>query len=659
MAALPHCRIDRPRGNDSAMSSRTRQFPVGPEHWPGHGTHFRVWAPAARKVEVVFEGGLAHDPALLQPEEGGYFSALLARVLPGTRYRLRLDGKEALPDPGSRWQPEGPHGPTEVVAADSYRWRDADWRGIGPRGQVLYEMHIGTFTPEGTYAAAEQHLPFLRDVGITVLELMPVNEFNGSFGWGYDGVNLYAPTRLYGTPDELRHFVDTAHALGLGVILDVVYNHFGPSGNYLSRFSPHYVSTRYDNEWGDAINFDGEHSAPVREFFACNAAYWISEFHFDGLRLDATQCLFDASPRHIVAEIVERARAAAPGRRIYVTAENEPQHAELARATAQGGMGLDALWNDDFHHSATVAATGSCEAYYTETRGTPQELISALKWGFLYQGQYYAWQKKRRGHPSLDLPAHAFIQFLQNHDQVANSARGQRLHELTTPGRLRALTALMLLGPCTPLLFQGQEFAASAPFLYFARHEEELDPLIRKGRHEFLTQFPNIASAEGGKLLAPPADEETFQRCKLDHAERERNAHVVRLHRDLLALRRADPAFAAQDRERMHGAVLGPEAFLLRFLAGPGGDRLLLVNLGATLPLVPMAEPLLAPPAGMRWRLLWHSEDPRYGGNGMNEPDGEHAWRLPAHALAVLAPEPVEDPDGRSHPEQDALGGAQ
>ena len=628
------------------MTNTTRRLPIGAEYRAGAGTHFRVWAPAARAVDVVFEGARVLPPLPLRNEGSGYFSGLAAQAGPGARYRLRLDGKDAFPDPASRWQPQGPHGPSEVVAPDAYRWNDGGWRGVGPRGQVLYEMHVGTFTEEGTYAAAEQHLAFLKDLGITVLELMPVNEFNGPFGWGYDGVNLFAPTRLYGSPDALRHFIDTAHGLGLGVILDVVYNHFGPSGNYLTRFSPHYVSKRYDNEWGDAINFDDEHSGPVREFFASNAAYWIDEFHFDGLRLDATQSLYDASPRHIVAEIAQRARAAAPGRTIYITAENEPQHAELARPVERGGMGLDALWNDDFHHSATVAATGASEAYYSETRGTPQELVSALKWGFLYQGQYYAWQKQRRGHPSLDLPAHAFIQFLQNHDQVANSARGQRLHELTTPGRMRALTALMLLTPCTPLLFQGQEFAARAPFLYFARHEDELDVLIRKGRHEFLTQFPNLASADGGKLLVLPADEETFRLCKLDHADRDRNAHVVRLHRDLLRLRREDPVFAAQDSQRMHGAVLGPEAFLLRFFGADGDDRLLVVNLGATLPLLPMPEPLLAPPAGMRWKLLWHSEEPRYGGNAMMEPDGEHSWRLPAHALAVLAPHPQEEDDG-------------
>lgn len=623
----------------------TRRLPIGAEFRPHEGTHFRVWAPAARAVDVVFEGG-GLPPASLRPEGDGYFSGLADRVRPGARYRLRLDGREAFPDPASRWQPEGPHGPSEVVELDTFRWTDHAWRGMTAKGQVLYEMHVGTFTPEGTYRAAQEHLPFLKEVGITAIELMPVNEFNGPFGWGYDGVNLFAPTRLYGTPDDLRHFIDRAHAVGLGVILDVVYNHFGPSGNYVTRFSPHYLSGRYSNEWGDAVNFDDEHSAPVREFFTCNAAYWISEFHFDGLRLDATQCLFDASPTHIVAEIAQAARSAAPGRKVYLSGENEPQHAAMARPVGDGGMGLDAVWNDDFHHSAIVAATGACEAYYTETRGTPQELVSAAKWGFLYQGQFYAWQKKRRGTPAFDLPAHAFIQFLQNHDQVANSARGQRLHQLTSPGRYRALTALLLLAPGTPLLFQGQEFAASAPFLYFARHDPALDTLVRKGRHDFLRQFPNIASAAGGALLAAPADEETFRRCKLDHGERERHAHIVRMHQDLLRLRREDPVFAAQDKHRLQGAVLGPEAFVLRYFGADGDDRLVVVNLGRTLPLVPMPEPLLAPPAGQRWKLLWHSEDPRYHGNGMMEPDGEHGWRLPAHALAVLVPHPVEDTDG-------------
>ena len=626
----------RPR---SAPPRIRRRLPVGAEFIGEAGTHFRVWAPLARRIEVVDDAGRV-SPAALQAEEGGYFSGLLADARPGMRYRLRIDGGDAFPDPASRFQPEGPHGPSEVIDPSVFAWSDSAWPGLVPQRQVLYEMHIGTFTPEGTYAAAASHLPYLKDLGITAIEMMPVNDFNGPFGWGYDGVNLFAPTRLYGRPDDLRRFVDQAHANGLGVILDVVYNHFGPSGNYLARFSKDYVTDRYTNEWGEAINFDGPGSRPVREFFIANAGYWIEEFHFDGLRLDATQCIFDGSGQHVIAEIAERAREAARKRKVFITAENEPQHAKLVRPLAQGGWGLDAMWNDDFHHSAIAAATGFSEAYYSETRGTPQELVSALKWGFLYQGQYYAWQKQRRGTPALDVPSRAFVLFVQNHDQVANSLRGQRLHELTTPGRLRALTALLLLAPGTPLLFQGQEWAASAPFLYFAKHDDEIDAMVREGRVTFLRQFPHIASEAGMKLVTDPSAQETFERCRLDHAERDKAGHaqVLELHRDLLKLRRTDRVFAAQDGTRLHGAVLGAEAFALRYLGDGGDDRLVVVNLGTSLLLLPAPEPLLAPPEGCRWRLLWNSEDPAYGGNGMAELDGESSWRVPPHALAVLAP---------------------
>jgi maltooligosyltrehalose trehalohydrolase len=628
-----------------------RRLPIGAEP-SAAGTSFRVWAPLAREVEVVVEGGGAFP---LEGGRDGYHEGFARGVRPGARYRFRLDGGDAFADPASRYQPEGPHGPSEVVDPGAFEWTDDAWGGLRPEGQVLYEMHLGTFTREGTCAAAMAHLPDLKALGITCVELMPVNEFNGPFGWGYDGVNLFAPTRLYGRPDDLRAFVDRAHATGLGVILDVVYNHFGPSGNYLARFSPHYTTTRYKSEWGEPVDFDGPHSGPVREFFAENAACWIAEYHFDGLRLDATQSIHDAGPNHIVAEIARRARAAAGRRTILLTGENEPQHARLARSTARGGMGLDALWNDDFHHSATSAVTGQCDAYFSETRGTPQELISAVKWGFLYQGQWYAWQKQRRGTPAFDLPARAFITFIQNHDQVANSARGLRLHELTSPGRLRAITALLLLAPATPLLFQGQEWAASAPFTYFASHEDELNELVRKGRAEFLTQFPNLGSREGQGLLSHPGDAKAFERCKLDHAEREqgRHAEVLALHRDLLALRRNDSVFAAQDARRLHGAVLGPEALALRFFGDDGDDRLIVMNLGTTMPLLPAPEPLLAPPDGQRWRLLWHSEQPRHGGCGMQELDAEAPWRLPGHALAVLSPHPWTAPEPDSPTEDD------
>jgi maltooligosyltrehalose trehalohydrolase len=605
-------------------------LPVGAEPVAG-GVDFRVWAPRADTVTVVTEGG-AETP--LPAEGAGWFGGLVEGVGPGDRYRFRLDGRGPFPDPASRFQPEGPHGPSEVVDP-AFAWQDLDWGGVGLGGQVLYELHVGTFTPDGTYAAAAALMPWLAGIGIGVVELMPVAEFPGRFGWGYDGVDLFAPSHLYGRPDDLRRLVDAAHACGLGVILDVVYNHLGPDGNYLRAFAADWFTDRYRTEWGEAVDFDGPASGPVRAFFLANARYWIEEFHFDGLRLDATQCIYDASPTHIVAEIVSAVRNAAGGRATLVVAENEPQHAELAR-----DWGVDALWNDDFHHSAMVAATGRNEAYYSDHLGRPQELVSAARHGTLFQGQAYAWQGKRRGSPALDLPGKAFVAYLQNHDQVANSADGRRLHRLTSPGRWRALTALLLLMPATPMLFQGQEFAASAPFLYFADHHPELAPKVARGRGEFLAQFPSVADPAVRRRLAPPEHHDSFAACVLDPLERERHAEAVTLHRDLIALRRHDPVFAAQGAQGFDGAVLGDEAFLLRwFGAEPGCDRLLLVNLGRDLDLVHAPEPLLAPPRGRAWHLAWSSEHPRYGGGGTPVPEGPRGWHLPGHAALVMTAE--------------------
>ena len=618
-----------------------RRFPIGAE--PGEaGTHFRVWAPAARQLEVV-ERRLTSDDAgrahLLERGDDGYFSGRVAGLRDGHLYSLRLDGRgPLLPDPASRFQPSGPHGPSQIVDPGKYAWKDAGFAGTPERGQVLYELHVGTFTPAGTYQAALEQLGHLVETGITTIELMPLAEFSGDFGWGYDGVDLWAPTRLYGEPDDLRRFIERAHQLGLAVILDVVYNHLGPDGAYLKSFSDRYFTDRYENEWGEALNFDDRDSGPVREFFVENARYWLLEYHFDGLRLDATQTLFDASERHIIADIVSGVHAAARslGKRAYVSAENETQHTRLVRESKQGGYGCDALWNDDFHHTARVAATGRREAYYHDYLGTPQELISALRWGYLYQGQHYHWQKKKRGSPALGLSAHHFITYLQNHDQVANSLAGQRLGQLCEPALWRALTALWLLSPPTPLLFQGQEFGASAPFLYFAQHPPDLAKLVRAGRREFLIQFPSIAAPEAAATLPDPADRATFERCKLDFSEREQNAPLYALHKDLLALRREQDAFREQRAESMYGAVLSERAFLLRFFS-PTGDRLVLVNLGSELELNPAPEPLLAPPGGSSWRVLFCSEDMKYGGSGFATPHNEGMWRLTQRATSVLA----------------------
>ena len=618
------------------MEARKRRRAWGAEVSPD-GVEFRVFAPKRSSVSLLLEsGGQRTIPMSGGREEG--FSCFVPELRAGARYRYLLDDEDKpFPDPYSRFQPEGPHGPSEVIDPSLYGWRDGAFAGCTLQGQILYELHVGTFTREGTYRSAARQLPALADLGITVLELMPLAEFPGRFGWGYDGVNLFAPTRLYGRPDDLRSFVDDAHGLGMSVILDVVYNHLGPDGNYISQFSDTFFS-KVKTEWGDALNFDGEHSAATRAYVRDNAAYWIEEFHFDGLRLDATQQIFDESPRHIVHELIESARSAAGTRSIIVVAENEPQAASLARPMEQGGLGVDALWNDDFHHSTHVVATGHSEAYYCETGGTPQELISALKWGFLYQGQYYTWQKQNRGQPALDLRAEQFVLYLQNHDQVANSARGLRLHQTTSPGLSRALTALLLLAPGTPMLFQGQEFNASTPFYYFADHEPELGNLVRTGRVDFLRQFNSLRGRGVRSILPDPAAPETFARSKLDERERERHGEMTSLVRDLIALRKRDPVFSAQRADRMHGAVLGEHAFALRFFGEHGDDRLVLVNLGRDLHLYRAPEPLLAPPREASWEIAFSTEDPEYGGMGTPPLDSYEQLRIHGLAVVVLAP---------------------
>jgi maltooligosyltrehalose trehalohydrolase len=630
-------------------AGRDRRLPAGAEVLSEGGVHFRVWAPRRKKVEVIIEGGpgvkpeSAHRAVALEPEGAGYFSGVVRGATAGTLYRYRLDGGDSYPDPASRFQPEGPHGPSEVIDPSAFAWTDHEWQGVRIEGQVIYEMHVGTFTKEGTWEAAAGQLKELADVGITVIEVMPVHEFPGRFGWGYDGVGLFAPEHLYGEADDFRRFVDKAHSSGVAIILDVVYNHLGPDGNYLRQYSDHYFTDRHVTDWGEAINFYDEHSEPVREFFISNAGYWVDEFHLDGLRLDATQNIYDENEDHILAAIVRRAQAAARPRSIITVGENEPQHTKLVRPPEQGGYGLDALWNDDFHHSAVVALTGHNQAYYTDYRGSPQEFISALKWGYLYQGQRYKWQEQRRGTPGLDLNPASFVTFIENHDQLANSGRGERMHRLASPGIYRAMTALMLLGPGTPMLFQGQEFAASNPFLYFADHEPDLGKLVRDGRLEFLAQFPSLALPEMQALIADPCDIETFNRSKLDFSDRERHKEIYAMHRDLLKLRRQTPPLRSQRPRAMDGAVLGHEAFVLRFFGEAADDVLLVVNFGPDLELEIAPEPLLAPAEGKRWQTLWSSEDPRYGGLGTPPLDTAAGWRIPGNAAVALHPIEAEE----------------
>ena len=634
----------RPISATASRGSGSRRLSSGAEIFD-EGVHFRVWAPERKKVSVHVEGQPA--PIALAPDGDGYWSGVGRGLGAGARYRYRLDDDDLLlPDPFSRFQPEGAHGPSEVVDPSSFSWTDDGWQGVSLPGQVIYELHIGTFSPEGTWASAARKLPHLRDVGVTVLEVMPVAEAPGRFGWGYDGVDLFAPNHTYGTPDELRSFVNEAHRLGLAVILDVVYNHFGPDGNYLERFSKHYFSD-VETEWGRAINYDKAQAHGARTLAIENAAYWVSEYRLDGLRLDATQAIYDTSAEHLITALTRAAREAAGTRSIIVVGENEPQHRELVQPPEQGGCGLDAIYNEDLHHTAMVAATGGREGYYSEYTGSAQELLSAVKYGFLYQGQRYHWQKKRRGKWARGTPAMRMAGFLENHDQVANSSRGLRLWQLTSPSRHRALTTLLFCGPWTPLLFQGSEWNARSPFFYFADHKPELAALVRKGRAEFLGQFASCAAKEAQLALSDPGDPGTFEASRLcwDELGRPEHAAALTLHRDLISLRKDDPVLAAQGQGpvQIDGAVLGPECFIVRYFDGgiegeAGNDRLLIVNLGRELTLRPAPEPLLAPPAGSRWQLLFSSDDRRYGGAGACMPESEEeGWTITGQAAVLLA----------------------
>lgn len=648
--------------SEQAENSRLatqRNYPVGAELINQTTASVRVWAPKCELVELCLIDNVLGADEIQEPpsidalkpsrrvkmtlEADGYHSVTINAVHAGDLYALRLNsGSRLFSDPASRSQPHGPCGPSQLVDPQQFAWTDDAWQGIEPLGQVLYEMHVGTFTRAGTWAAATEELLELKNAGITCIEMMPIADFPGRFGWGYDGVSMFAPTRLYGNPDDLRRFVNRAHALGLGVILDVVYNHFGNFGNYLHEFSQDYCTDRYKNEWASAINFDGENSGPVREFFIANARYWIKEFHFDGFRYDATQCVYDSSQRHILAETTQAAREAAGNRKTYFIAENEPQDVSHLRSQQTQGSGLDALWNDDFHHTAMVRLTGKNPAYYSDYLGSVEEFISAVKHGFLYQGQHSKWQGRARGTPTRGFPASAFVSFLQNHDQIANLATGERMPHIAGAGRYRAMAALWLLAPQTPLFFQGQEFGASAPFLFFADFNETDGAMVAKGRLQFLQQFPELRQVEAQQRVPYPGMWETFERCRLDFDERTSHREVYALHQDLLKLRREDPVFRRQRADLIDAIRLTDDALLLRYFSHDGDDRLVIVNFGGDAWLSPSPQPLLAAPIDHGWKLLWTSEHPRYGGGCMPWLETDEGWRLPAETAVVLQAVPRE-----------------
>jgi len=618
-----------------------RRYPIGAEIISGQGVHFRIWAPDHSKVALVLENEEGHTkPHRMHKEKNGYFSILIKQAAHGTLYRYILGNSDTkLADPASRFQPQGPHGPSCVI--DPYfPWTDKKWPGIAIEGQIIYEMHIGTFTMEGTFHAAMHQLENLAQLGITVLEIMPLNEFPGHFGWGYDGVNLFSPTHLYGTPEDVKSFIDKAHKLGLAVILDVVYNHLGPEGNQMIHFAKDYLSDRYDTEWGRTINFDLSSS---REFFTTNARYWIEEYHFDGLRLDATWWMLSSTPLHILAELSQVVKVAGKQKRTILIGENEKQDTNFLRPYDGNGYGLDALWNDDFHHNAIVRLLGKREAYYIDFLGSPQEFISSIKYGFLYQGQYCNWYKKPRGTAHFNLPPSSMVIFLENHDHVANSGQGKRIHQVSDLGNYKALTCLLLLSPNTPMLFQGQEFGSTHPFYYFADHNEHLNKLVYKGRKELLAKFPRLATKEAEKLVPDPANPWTFTQCKLDFKEREKNVHIYKLHKDLIKLRKREPHFAHTQSLKIDGAVLGDDSFLIRYFGKENGDLMILINFGPDYDFNPAPEPLLVAGQGLDWEGIWSSESPEYGGEG-TPPINDPFWKIPGHSALVLKTKKVNIP---------------
>lgn len=578
---------------------------LGATSEPG-GVRFRVWAPERHEVELRVETAGREATHALRKDADGFFGALVAGLGPGDLYRFRLDGEGPFPDPASRFQPHGVHGPSEVVDPSTFAWSDAGWRGVPLEALVTYELHVGTFSPAGTFAGVVEKLPHLVDLGVTALELMPLADFPGARNWGYDGASLFAPARAYGRPDDLRRLVDEAHRLGLGVLLDVVYNHFGPDGAYCGLFSPHYFSKVHETPWGAALNLDGPSSGPVRDFFVGNATRWLAEYHLDGLRLDATHSLVDEGPRHLLAELQARVREAVP-RPVLLIAEDHRNLAALVRPETEGGLGLDAVWADDFHHEVRRGLAGDHEGYYRDFSGTVADIASTVRDGWFFKGQPSAHFGGPRGTDPAGLEARRFVFFLQNHDQVGNRALGERLHHQVEPAAFRAATVLLLCAPQTPLLFMGQEWAAPEPFLFFTDHEPGLGRLVTEGRRREFRGFSAFSDARQRERIPDPQAVATFERSRLDWTRtgEEPHASVLRLHRALVRLRREEPLLRETPGRSVRVTAAGEDALAIEY-GGGGRTLLVVVRLRGAGPVDPRPG-AAAPPAA--WTPVLTTED--------------------------------------------------
>ena len=576
-----------------------------------NGITFRVWAPSRQRVELVLQpGSLPVRHRLLRRTAGGIFTGTFGDVAPGDRYAYLVDGEGPFPDPASRFQPEGVHGPSAVVAPSAYHWADAGWRGVALRDAVLYELHVGTFSPEGTFAGVTSRLPYLAELGVTAVQLMPLADFPGSSNWGYDGVSLFAPSRAYGTPDDLRRLVDQAHSLDLAVLLDVVYNHFGPDGAYASTFSPLYLSTRHHSPWGASVNLDGDGAAEVREFFIENALHWLHEYHLDGLRLDATHGLIDDSPRHFVAELASRARASLPERTILLMAEDERNLASIVRSEEEGGWGLDAVWADDFHHHVRRRTAGDRDGYYEDFSGTAVDIATTIRQGWFYTGQWSRHRDAPRGTDPSGIARERMVVCIQNHDQVGNRPFGGRLNHQIDPPTFRALSALLLFLPETPLLFMGQEWAASSRFMFFTDHHTALGQLVSEGRRAEFSRFEAFADPVVRLQIPDPQARSTFDESRLRWDEQERPPHkgTLELYRELLWIRKTEPALRRD--ERLEVVALDDDSLVV-VRGTPEADILMLV--------VCLAHGVRADverwrkaAGGRPWRVALQTDEPRF-----------------------------------------------
>jgi maltooligosyltrehalose trehalohydrolase len=604
----------------------------------GSGVRYRVWAPDNRKVELCVENHAGARNVAFVPLEGGFHEVQDIYGRAGDRYRLRLDDGPLTPDPASRSQPEGVFGPSEVVDPDAYPWRTPNWRRPAWRGRVIYELHIGTFTPDGTFAAAKMRLRELVELGVNTIEIMPLAAFPGSRNWGYDGVFPFAPAVCYGPPDALRDLIDAAHEQGLAVMLDVVYNHLGPVGNPLPAFGGCYFHPARQNPWGAALNFDGPQSGPVRAFFIQNACMWIDEYRIDGLRLDSIHSITDESPVPLVAAIAAEAHR----RSAWVVGEDERNFANVLVPQVQGGFGLDGVWADDFHHSVRVALTGQRESHFASFTGDAAEIAATLLRGWYYSGQYYPHWQRARGTPTPNCAPEAFVLCLSNHDQVGNRPLGDRLHHGREHAAYRAASLLLCLAPGTPLLFMGQEWAASTPFQFFCEHPGEAGRKVAGGRLAELQRFGLQIDDQTRTAMRDPQDEQAFAVSKLNWEERARAPHAatLALYRDALRLRAGHAVFQSASRDRWTAWPVRETAVAVRWRQ-PEGDWLLLVALRAVGELALDLEGELRPPTERHWELQLASNAESYGGEtGAKAESDERGFRLSTPG-AVLFRAPV------------------